>query len=67
MANPGVILRDGRIVGIWKAKTLTENMEISITLWESLSAAEQRRLADLAEEYAAFRLLSLRKCAVESP
>lgn len=67
VANPGVILRDGRIVGIWKAKTLTENMEISITLWESLSAAEQRRLADLAEEYAAFRLLSLRKCAVESP
>ena len=61
VGNPGVIVKGGRAVGIWRQKTLKHRLEISMGLFEALDAAEQRALDVLAEEYAAFRGLSLDK------
>lgn len=59
VSNPGVVLKCGRIAGIWKTKTTGGKLEISIQLFEPLSDCETRTLKSLAEEYAGFRLLNL--------
>lgn len=56
-ANPGVVVNEGRVAGIWTARKKKEKLEVEITLWEP--AAEERRLRELAEEYGAFRELEL--------
>lgn len=61
VANPSVILKCGRITGIWKAKTTAGKLEISVQLFEPLTDYEKEALKSLAEEYAAFRLLNLKK------
>jgi hypothetical protein len=66
VANPGAILKGGRIIGTWKAKTLKDKLDISITAWETVTSAEQPALKQLVEEYAAFRLLRIRNCTIES-
>ena len=65
VANPGVVLRGGRIIGIWKSKTLKDKLDISITMWESLGFSEQKVLKQLAENYAVFRMLHLRNLILE--
>lgn len=64
VANPGVILRGGRVVGIWKAKTQKEKLDVVMTVWETIKPSEQQVLKSLVEEYAAFRLLCLRECVI---
>ena len=66
VANPGAVLKGGRIIGTWKTKTLKDKLEISMTLWEPTQPSEQQQLKSLAEEYAAFRLLNLKKCTIEA-
>jgi len=66
VANPGVVLKGGRIIGIWKSKTLKDKLDIVVNLWEYTQPSEQRRLQNLAEEYAAFRMLNLRKCTIDA-
>lgn len=65
VANPGVILKGGRIAGLWKTKTLKNQLEISMTLFEALRKPERAALLTLAEEYADFRLTSLKTCRME--
>ena len=65
VANPGAVIRDGRIVGIWKTKKQSaggrrkeaeaSRTDISIELFSALLQEEERELSRLAEEYAAFR------------
>lgn len=65
VANPGAVIRDGRIVGIWKTKKQSaggrrkepeaSRTDISIELFSALLPEEERELSRLAEEYAAFR------------
>lgn len=64
VANPGVILEDGRIVGIWKSKTARNRLEISAELWEHLPEGQLRQIRDWAERYAGFRQLALHRCEV---
>lgn len=59
VGNPGVILKGGKIIGIWKTRTQRENLSVSTTLWEPFSASEQRELKQHLEGYAAFRGLAL--------
>jgi len=66
VANPGVVLKGGCIIGIWRTKTLKDKLDIVMNLWEYTQPSEQRRLQNLAEEYAAFRLLNLRKCTIDA-
>lgn len=66
VANPGAVLKGGRIIGIWKTKTLKDKLDASMTLWEPIQPSEQRLLESLAEEYAAFRLLNLKIITIEA-
>lgn len=66
VANPGVVLKGGCIIGTWKTKTMKDKLDISMTLWESARHSEQQVLKSLAEEYAAFRQLRLKNCTMES-
>lgn len=65
VANPGAVLKGGRVIGIWKGKTLGDRLDADLTVWEPLSRAEEGRLEELAGEYAAFRRLTLRRCLLE--
>lgn len=64
VANPGVVLKGGRVAGIWKTKTAAGRLNLSIQLFETLSGSERKRLESLSEAYAAFRLLDLRGCDI---
>lgn len=66
VGNPGAVLQGGRVTGIWKSKTFKEALDLSVTLWEPLAPAARRALEQRAQEYAAFRLLRLRKLTVET-
>ena len=57
--NPGVVLLDGRIAGIWQSKTVNSRLELSFTLWEALAPGQKRCLEELAERWASFRGLTL--------
>lgn len=57
VTNPGVILYDGEIAGIWTGKKKGKSMEFQMTLWKEIR--EKERLKKLAEGYAAFRQLKL--------
>lgn len=63
VGNPGVILKSGKIIGIWKTRIQRENLSVSTTLWEPLSAPEQRELERQMEGYASFRGLALQGIA----
>lgn len=59
VGNPGVILKGGKIIGIWKTRTQREKLSVTAALWEPFSASEQRELKQHLEGYAAFRGLAL--------
>ena len=63
VGNPGVILKGGKIIGIWKTRTQREKLSVTTTLWEPLSAPEQRELERQMEGYASFRGLALQGIA----
>ena len=63
VGNPVVILKGGKIIGIWKTRTQRENLSVSTTLWEPLSTPEQRELERQMEGYASFRGLALQGIA----
>jgi hypothetical protein len=58
--NPGVILRHGKIIGIWTGTKKGNGVDIKMTLWDGAFAAKQK-LYDLVEEYVAFRQQKLMK------
>ena len=58
VANPGAVLLDGRIAGIWTA-VKQNGLSVSVRLFEPLSAPQRRTLTERAEAYAAFRLQKL--------
>lgn len=63
VGNPGVILKSGKIIGIWKTRTQREKLSVTTTLWQPLSAPEQRELERQMEGYASFRGLALQGIA----
>ena len=65
VANPNVVLRQGRVAGIWQTKTVRGKLESTVTLFEDFSPAERTVLAEKTEEYAAFRGLTLKQCTVQ--
>lgn len=65
VANPGAILKDGRIIGTWTTKTQKTGLDISMRLFEIIRTSEQDELRLLAENYSAFRSLSLKNCTID--
>lgn len=66
VANPNVILQDGRVAGIWKVKNVSQGMEITLVPFGTLPEGALRHLAQRAEAYAAFRERPLKKLIVEN-
>ena len=66
VGNPGAVLRGGRIVGTWKANVQREKLDVTIRPFRPLPAPDRKRLEELAEEYAAFRQLGVKRCTVEN-
>lgn len=65
VANPGAILRAGRVEGVWKAKKAGRKLTVAATLWRgdpATALAVQRQAAG----YAHFQGLVLADCAVTS-
>lgn len=65
VSNPGAVLKGGRIIGFWKGKTQRNKLEVTVTLWEPVTAAEHQELEELAQEYATFRGLELKDYCVK--
>lgn len=61
--NPGVVLKNGKIIGIWTYKKNKQDIEITITLWDSYFK-ETQMLLKLVQDYASFRQLNLSKCNI---
>lgn len=57
VANPGAVVAEGRVTGVWTARKKKDGLEVDISLWEP--GGSRRRLTELAEDYAAFRGLAL--------
>ena len=57
VANPGAVVTEGRVTGIWTARKKKDGLEVDISLWEP--GDSRRRLTELVEDYAAFRGLAL--------
>ena len=64
VSNPGVILRGGRIIGIWTAKSAGGRLDMELVLWEQAGSDALAELKCRAEEYAAFRGAPIRRLAV---
>lgn len=68
VTNPGAIVRQGEIIGIWTSRKKAKGMEVKMTLWNGNADRELRQnLADLAEAYAAFRQLDMIGFDLECP
>lgn len=67
VANPNVVLWQGRVAGVWQTRTARDKLEIHGTLFEPLPPAENEKLEALAGEYAAFRGLTLTACTITQP
>ena len=59
VSNPGAVLKDGRVAGIWTGKAVQGRLEFSLSLWEPLSPGARRALEREEGAYAAFRGLEL--------
>lgn len=64
VSNPGAVLKGGRIVGIWKTKKVKTQMEMDVSLFETISERDRRKLMGCGEEYAAFRGLNMKRCTI---
>ncbi|MGI6004856.1 MAG: winged helix DNA-binding domain-containing protein [Christensenellales bacterium] len=60
VSNPGAVLWQGEIAGMWKARKKGKGLEIEIALWDDVNISK-RSIQDLGDEYALFQQLRLNK------
>lgn len=53
VTNPGAVVYRGEVSGVWTGKKSSKGMEIKVSLWRDFPG--RKKLAGLAEAYAAFR------------
>lgn len=61
VGNPGVVLKGGQAAGLWRGRVSGGSITVSAELFEPLSNAQKRLLAELAERQASARALKLRR------
>ena len=44
VGNPGVVLKGGRIAGIWRSKSDGGRVEVDVTLWEECNSQDRRAI-----------------------
>lgn len=65
VSNPGVLLKEGAIAGVWRQRVQGGSLSLSFTLFAPLSPAERACAGALALRYAAFRGRRLAACTLE--
>ncbi|EFB75488.1 winged helix DNA-binding domain-containing protein [Subdoligranulum variabile] len=60
VANPHVILQEGRAAGIWKTRTIRGHLDVTVEPFVPIPEEERQELARQLEEYTVFRGLELR-------
>ena len=63
VTNPGVVLQQGEIIGVWTGLKKSKGIEAKISLWAKTK--NRKQLQNLAEEYAAFRQQKLVSVEIE--
>ncbi len=63
VSNPGAILYEGEITGIWNSALKGKRMRVKMTLWQDKPGLKAR-LRDLADEYAGFREAALEEISI---
>jgi hypothetical protein len=58
--NPGAVLWQGEIAGMWQAKKKGKGLEIEVALWDDAKMSK-RDIQDLGDEYALFQYLKPNK------
>lgn len=53
VSNPGAVVYQGEVIGIWTSKKKRKGIEIKISLWAAFN--EQKKLRELVEKYTVFR------------
>lgn len=67
VGNPGAVTVDGRIAGIWRSKARGKAMDLSVTLFQSLTGACIQAMESQAQAYASFRQTTLARLQVQAP
>lgn len=60
VSNPGAVLCQGKVAGMWKSSQKAKGLKIDVTLWDD-DKALKNDVIDLLEEQAVFRQLKLEK------
>lgn len=68
VSNPGAVLWQGEIAGLWKPRKKGRDLEIEVSLWDAgqfggRAEAVKQEIRELAERYALFQGLRLNKIA----
>lgn len=63
ISNPGAVLWQGEIAGMWKSKKKDKKLEVQVTMWNDVKVSK-KGIQDLCEEYASFQQLKLQKITV---
>ena len=65
VSNPGAVLSNGKIIGIWKTvKSVKTGVSIQVTLWENPDAEIRSEIIDWSDRWAAFRGKQLLSCTL---
>jgi len=59
VSNPGAVLWQGKIAGIWKSKKKGKELEIEVELWDDAKVLKTNIL-DLVDGYVLFQQLKLK-------
>lgn len=60
VSNPGVVLSQGEVLGVWKTRKQGKGLKVEITLWDK-GQLPKAALQVLCEEYASFQELALNR------
>jgi hypothetical protein len=60
VANPGAVLWQGKISGMWRSKKRGNGLDIEVTLWDDVNMLKAN-IQDLSDEHALFQQLKLNR------
>jgi hypothetical protein len=60
VSNPGAVLWQGKIAGVWKSRKKGNELEIDVTIWDNMKIP-QKDMQNLIDGYASFQRHKLKK------
>jgi len=62
--NPGAVLKNGRVIGIWKTKTAKANISVCVEIWEPYTQEDEQQILTWTKRWAQFKKLQLLLCDI---